>query len=214
MVYTAVYGYKDNLKEPPAGIEADFVCFTDNPKVVSDYYRVVHVPAMSVTDNRISSRIFKMYPHLFLKEYKYTVWIDASILIKSKDFLTFLKKEIGENEALFVKHPDRKSLKQERNFCTKIGWDSEEYIMTQGLFYEEQGFKDIMGLVASGLMVRRNNPLKVHEFNEDWFDNLQSFARRDQLSIMYLLWKHNIKFKALNLNLEKNKYFKLMPPNQ
>ena len=78
VIYTAIFGGKDNLIEPkfiPEG--CGFVCFTDQD-FVSNVWQVKKVKP-KFEDPVRSAKIYKILPHKFLSEYEISVWIDGNL---------------------------------------------------------------------------------------------------------------------------------------
>ena len=48
------------------------------------------------------------------------------------------------------------------------------------------------GLYAGGVIARRNNLTRVR-FEDDWWHEILTRSVQDQLSLPYVLWKHNVK---------------------
>lgn len=83
VVYTAIFGDKDYLKEPsqlPEG--CDLVCFTDNKYLRSKSFDVKVYPSID-TDPVRNAKVFKILPHWFFHDYEYSLWIDGSVIIKT-----------------------------------------------------------------------------------------------------------------------------------
>lgn len=85
VVYTCITENYDILKLPEwVNPEWDYVCFTDiicnrSSDSIWQYRKtefINHDPTMS-------ARFYKTHPHLFFKEYQYSIWVDAHILIKT-----------------------------------------------------------------------------------------------------------------------------------
>ena len=91
VVYTAIYGEKDTLKDPLViNPNVDYLCFTDNKNIKSNVWKIIHHPAIH-TDPVRSAKIFKVKPHEFLSDYDISLWVDANFLIKT-DLQTFFQK--------------------------------------------------------------------------------------------------------------------------
>src|SRR3989338_4129384 len=93
VVYTAIFGKKDNLITPTlVPPNCDFVCFTDQ-LFHSDVWQIRRVTPPEADPTR-SARKYKILAHQFLPEYTISIWIDGNILLKGdvndliRDYLT------------------------------------------------------------------------------------------------------------------------------
>jgi hypothetical protein len=65
VVYTAIFGGTDDLKDPPfVDEDVDYVCFTDDAALTSSIFTVKLVPGF-YRDTARSGRAFKILPHVF-----------------------------------------------------------------------------------------------------------------------------------------------------
>jgi hypothetical protein len=84
VIYTAIYGKKDNLYEPDYVCkDYDYICFTDEPDLYgrSKVWNIVYDESIKHEDPRMNAKLFKIMPHLYLKDYEYSVWCDANQVI-------------------------------------------------------------------------------------------------------------------------------------
>ena len=69
VVYTAIIGNYDELKEPKVISEGfDYVCFTDDVKLKSKVWKIIVVDNPQRLDNTRLSRKIKILCNFFLKE--------------------------------------------------------------------------------------------------------------------------------------------------
>ena len=81
VVYTAIFGGYDVLQEPKVVSQnCDFICFTDTKRKIRGW-EVREVKA-SHGDPTRNARMYKILPHRFLGEYKYSVWVDGNVLVR------------------------------------------------------------------------------------------------------------------------------------
>ena len=90
VVYTAIFGGKDDLIDPEFIPEnCDFVCFTDKD-FKSDIWDVRKIE--SIFDDPVrNARMYKVLPHKYLSEYEYSVWIDGNMMVRG-DVNKLIKK--------------------------------------------------------------------------------------------------------------------------
>lgn len=84
-IYTTIFGDYDVLKQQPVCPGVDYICFTERTDVSSSQWRIQQCRPR-YAHPRLSARWFKMHPDHVLPEYRYTIWIDGSIAIKTESF--------------------------------------------------------------------------------------------------------------------------------
>jgi GT2 family glycosyltransferase len=206
VVYTAIFGNKDNLKDPRVKIDdCDFVCFTDNPFLKSEVFDI-RVVSPSFDDPARSARIYKLLPHKFLPEYEYSVWVDGSFEVLRSP-LELVERYLKEADFATFSHPDRNCLYKEGLECVLRKKERSEIIRKQLSFYREEAMPEKAGLISSGIVLRKNSSEQIKEFNEKWWKQVETFSNRDQISFSYVSWKENLKYSCMPMNIYKNKYF-------
>ncbi len=205
-IYTAIFGDKDTLKEPIKFEGVDYYCFTDNKEVKSDIYQIkLYDPIFS--DPTRSAKIFKILPNVFLPEYEYTIWIDGSI--ETKPGFIKLLDYLREGDIVMFKHSHRDCVYDEAAACVKRNKDNHLLIKQQIKYYYKEGYPKNNGLNMAGIIVRRNHSGDVVKFNEAWWEQIQKFSRRDQLSLNFVAWKNNINIITVPVDEENNEFFLL-----
>ena len=93
----------------------------------------------------------------------------------------------------------------------KFKHDDCHKIYEQVLFYEQEKFSLLSKLYAATILVKKDSE-KTNELSENWWNIVQSYTCRDQISLSYSLWKTKITPYVFSLNiLEKNPYFNRRP---
>ena len=187
VVYSANFGSYDNLTDPKfINHEIDYIYFTDNPKIQSSVWKVILVNKYS-SDSRMTARLLKHMPHMFLERYESSLWVDAQLKIDKippkKLFLEY------KNDFVCFRHWSRKRVYLEAISCIKVGHESPFKILSQYLKYKCNGFKDNEDLIASGVLLRRHMKKSVIAFQETWMDEIYNQSIRDQLSFNYSVYK-------------------------
>lgn len=212
VIYTAIFGGKDNLHEPlfkPEGF--DFVCFTDNKYLESENWNVRIVEPF-LKDPVRNARYYKIMAHKVLPEYEQSIWIDGNMIVKgnvnvwvdqylsSNNFVTF---DHSKQKRRFLKVFWVKDKKLGRDCIydeygalvtrTKKGMymDDIETMKTQISRYENEGYPKHNGLAVTMILLRNHNNQQVIELDEAWWKELELGSRRDQLSLNYVAWKQN-----------------------
>ena len=229
VVYTAIFGEKDKLKDPKyLPPNTDFICFTDDKNLKSNIWKVIYVnPPFS--DPVRCARYIKIMPHLFLSDYKQSIWIDGNMIVKGnirkalrkylKNGFTlatydhkFLKKRILKifwkvNKSFarncVYKEADDLLRRMENGFYL----DDPNLIKNQVKKYKELGYPENNGLAATMIVYRRHNNKELIKVMEDWWDELKNGSRRDQLSFNFVLWKNSFLANLIEGDPRYNPYF-------
>lgn len=144
------------------------------------------------------ARYIKTRPHTVLPECDVYVWIDANIIV-SPSFISFVDDFYkSEFDLQSMTHPSRRFTKDELKVCYKQKLDPTpiKFIHQQN-FYNRAKFPDKQGLLETRVIFRRSTKL-IECFNELWWNNINRFTVRDQCSIMFALWKLDIKFNSIS----------------
>ncbi len=207
VVYTAIFNNYDTLKKIKNHKNCDFVCFTDDSNLKSKFYDVRVVEKIHNDPTR-NARMYKILPHRFLPEYKYSIWLDASMLTK-KGFnpQVMIKENLQDVSLSTFKHPSRTCLYDEFDACIKLRLDDIGLMETQRNKYLSEKHPHNNGLLWSGCLLRKHNEKEIIDFDEAWWNELSNYSKRDQLSFNYIACKNKLHFKMLDINMYDNKYF-------
>ncbi|WP_296861489.1 glycosyltransferase [uncultured Methanobrevibacter sp.] len=219
VVYTAIFGdYEDLLDPKVINEDLDYVCFTDNPNLKSDIWNIKLIPDYADDFNKFNNkfsfedldytrraRTIKMLPHVFLKEYDFSIWVDAGFLIVG-DVINFINR-YTKKDFLGVAHSIRHCLYDEADEVLRLEMDDEELIKKQIKRYENDNYPRNNGLIESGILFRRHGKEEIKKVMEDWFNEIINYSKRDQISFNYVAWKNNLDFDLANLYSTRNPYF-------
>jgi hypothetical protein len=124
IVYTAIFGAYDDLKQPaPQNEECDFICFTDSglpPRVGAwSVIRVrpsgrLHPPMQAKKFKLLSHKVFpngrlalRYAPLSLRRPCDMSIWVDGSFQIKSPDFVGSMRSALGGQDWAMFAHPHR-----------------------------------------------------------------------------------------------------------
>lgn len=210
-VYTAISGGYDTLKEVKS-LERDieYICFT-NQEIQSKTWKVKPTPAYLLDLSPVKMvRCIKILPHHFLSSGEISVWVDGNIEVVGniREFVSIVLE--GDMEYATSYHPDRTCIYVEAEAVVKFGKESQEVVDTQIREYKKKGFPVNYGLVQSGIIVRRHGTEECKKFGREWWEEILTKSKRDQLSFNYVLWKNpDLKLHLFNPNHLVSKYFQI-----
>jgi len=206
VIYTAIFG--DNVTLYPQnkiqGI--DFICFSDRPRKAKGW-EVRVVKEYIHGDNVRNNRYYKILPHLHLKEYDYSIYIDGDYLVISSP-LAIISGVKGDAHMLVFDHQQttsdpRNCIFKEYDAIIKLYHekgilkDDLQIISKQIEFFKTQNYPANNGLIKGGVLVRKHNETDVIKAMERWWEFVLNHSRRDQLSFNYIAWEQNFKFDYL-----------------
>ncbi len=217
-IYTAIFADYDNLKEPDNPIlNADLYCFTDNPNLTSNFFNVIHV-SLPLPDPVRSARKYKILGHPIVNKYHYSIWFDAAFRLKFTDALEVIRKCLPEeNDYLAaVKNAKKNCIYQEYEYIKTVNnkprFLDHQYIMDRQIeTYRQEGYPENNGLISSGFLIKNNRSKDLQELMQAWWQEIEKFSRRDQLSFNYVVWKLQKKYRALDINIWDNEFVKWDP---
>jgi hypothetical protein len=213
-VFTAIIGDYDGLISSiyPKLPDWDYICFTDNADIKSDFWRVIYInnDIKSYIENIKLARYYKTNFYKYLSSYENLIWTDARITI-TNDINEYLKN-LEDNDIVFLKHPDASNILQEFDRVVKGNIEKQKMIDNIKQRYAEFGYNYDNGLISSGVMLFKNNKKTIKFFSEWWYE-IENYSHRDQLSGNFVLWRNSeIKYKVLSRVLNYQ-YFKQLPRN-
>lgn len=208
-VYTCITGDYDNLNEIAIkNNNVDYYCFTNNKKIKSKTWNVIYIEDNELNNYYLSRKI-KMLGHPLINEnYDVSIWVDGAIIF-DKDIMEFYEAECDTKDYSFFafKHHSRDCLYDEINACARFKKDSIDKLKEHYKFLKKENYPKKSGLYEMTVFVKRHNDPIVKRTMNMWFDMIQEYSKRDQLSFMYCVSKTNLKIKSIDLNIWDNKYF-------
>jgi ABC-type polysaccharide/polyol phosphate transport system ATPase subunit len=221
VVYTAILGGYDDLKTPRHVAEGwDYICFTDNPELKSNFWQMrycektalIESGALCADNPRRLGKFFKMKPHLLFPAYRESLWVDGSFSIIG-DINEYIGTYLREADMLCFVHPERDCVYDEAAVCVAAGFAPQGETDRQMSKYRDAGMPAHCGLIASGLLYRKHTD-EIAELNDLWYNETMDGTPRDQLSFNYCCYKLGFKYDLCPLNYWDNPFFKHSPHKQ
>jgi len=193
IVYTSIYGDKDNLIVPKLE-GCDFAFFTGDGGIMN-------------------AKKFKILPHRYFGEYKYSMWVDGNIKVFG-DIKSLVQRYMKNYDIVALAHPlESLGIKvlifDEFKVCIDQKFGNVLDVKRQMLDYKNDNCSDIP-VLAGGVIIRKHNVESIKNFGERWWEEIKKYSIRDQLSFSYLIWKLGLRCGKLdNVGLEANwfKYY-------
>ena len=211
VVYTALIGDYDNLHEPKKNFDnCVFVCFTDNRDLVSKIWKFIYIDTHDRQNGTLLNRHYKFFPHEYFADYEYSIYIDSNIKILN-DPCPLINKYLRRVNIACPRHLERDCIYLEADTCVCYGIAERSEVEILKSRYNREGFPQKFGLAENNIICRRHNEQEIISLMNKWWLELNHGPKRDQLSLMYLIWKNSIPFLLMDENSKnKNQYFSYM----
>ena len=150
-----------------------------------------------------------MMPWLYMSEYEYTIYIDGSIQIVG-DLQRYINTYSKDSSLLASTHPTRQSLKDEVDAIMYYKRNTDyDVLKKQVEYYYSKGYSDQIQMINGGFLIRSNRDEHLKKVMERWWEEVNEWTTRDQVSWGYCCWKNNFTFDLSNINIVQNPYIVL-----
>ncbi|MCT4552681.1 MAG: DUF616 domain-containing protein [Alphaproteobacteria bacterium] len=202
VIYSCMTGGYDDILPVPKDNNIDFVMFTDTPKdklPKDSNWEFRQIDSTVARDSHFINRYYKVHPHKFLSDYEASIYIDSNIQIMNTDYIKDRHNELlGGKEIISIpKHPERKCVYEEISGVIINNKDKLGKVKNSLKFLIREGYPEKNGLFENGFTWRRHNNKKCIEVMNTWWKVLSdpNLSKRDQLSLVYSAWKHDLKIE-------------------
>ncbi len=203
VIYTCLTANYDKLFDHKyINQEWDYVCFTDNEDLKKNEFSSWQIKPLCFDelDDVRNQRWHKMHPHILFPEYEESLYLDTNIDILDKSIFEDIEKVKEQGARISLgPHFERSNLYDEMKVCEVLGKDDSKIIKKQEELIRESGFTGEYGVFFENNIIYRNhNDLEAIKAMEDWWWWVENYSRRDQLSLIYVLWKNKMQILPLS----------------
>ncbi len=194
--------------------DADYICFTDNRELLHSSGSVWQYREAGYhgTDSANTSRYYKIMPHQLFPEYQYSLWIDGNVIIAEDGLYCRLDEMIDSGvKAAGLQHPHRDDVYDEAYRILHGRREKLPAVMKTVSFLHRSGMPRHFGLYENNVIFRKHSDPDVVRFDEMWWEILNRFSGRDQLSQTYCLWKTGLPYGLIlpeGFNSRNHHFFK------
>lgn len=213
-IYTAVFGPYDQVPEPYCKPDnCDFFIFTDQKDSIRDsvWNKIESPDEIKGYSNAQKNRYLKMHPHELFSEYKYSIYIDGNVQIVTD--LTEYINILGSSGLGTHLHDSRNCIFLELETIIATGRENRENAKKHLLYIKESGIPEAYGLLQCNVIVREHdNPICV-SIMENWWNEYQTYTKRDQISLPHVLYLKGIKIDEVGVlgnNIYRNPSFRVL----
>ena len=210
-VYTAIFGAYDDpvpIRHPDPDIA--YLLFADSTvKAAPPPWQLHTVPAIFADPQRDARRL-KTLAHLFLpQQYSVSVWLDGNCQIEHI-YPDAIIKLVGDADIALPAHAERSCIFAEGEALLALGlYDSPGRIVRQMTAYQIAGLPHDFGLHHTNFLIRRHNATSCIRFCSEWWQQIHSYSKRDQLSFDFVRWRQpQSEIRTLRMSYEANDLFR------
>jgi len=204
VVYTCLFGHSELFNDfEYQRDDIDFICFTDDPELRSDFWEIRLLPKQLLDPARAAKKL-KALPHIYLAEYDWSLYIDNTVRLKvapSRLFDEYLAT--ARSPLVCFRHYERDCIYDEAEVVLLLDFDTPARVIPQMEFYRYLGYPAHAGLGKSTLLLRRHHDPGLQRAMNFWSDQIQSRSKRDQLSMMPSCWSVNFAIEFIPERFDK-----------
>ena len=207
-LYAAIFGAPQRFNFPKiSSFDVDRICFTDfhiregcnqmmtvrnGRHLFNDFYDMRRMRLDHLSALRANRFIKICIPDEIFDNYEFSLYSDCKRPF-TFDFEQMLNCLEPDSDILLRKHRSKRNCAYEEGlYCIEIKKDTEQNIMKQLNFYESEHFPHHLGLFDASWILRRHTKA-LKEYMKHWWEMIERFSHRDQVSLPYIIWKYNIK---------------------
>lgn len=192
-VYTCVTGGYDKVFSPcMVELCCDYFLFTDDINIQYDkkIWKLIDVSEMK---KRMSSleiaRFIKTHPHIYFQDYSQSVWIDGNLQIQED--IESLGCILGDDDFIAInRHPTKECCYDEAIDVIALNKANPKQLKQQLKSYKKEGFPINYGQFETNVIIRKHMDIRCIKIMEDWWNEIEKWTKRDQMSFTYTLWKN------------------------
>ena len=193
-IYSACIGEYDNILQPLVIHEDfDYILYSDTIQEERIGVWEIRKADFHHPDKARIVRWYKTHPELLVKEYEFSIWMDANIQIQT---IAFYQRAIELHERHVtissMWHHKRDCIYDEAAAVTFNSLDSERTILDWECKLLKEKYPPHHGLFENNVIYRIHNLSEIIRLDNLWWSCIYDYSRRDQLSFKYSLWKLNI----------------------
>ena len=209
VVYTIVIGGYDEVRVPACvNREWDYILYTDDKTLKSDFWTVRLIEADEKLDQTRLSRKYKILGYQFFQDYDYMIYIDGKVGIKG-DIAKYIRDYAGQETMLCMNHYSNIDVYEEAELCLEMGKGDPEEVRRQVKEYRKEGFPEDSGLLETAFLVRETKDVELNKLMDDWWNECNKHSARDQISLPYCCWKNGFLYDTSPLFMEENPYIEI-----
>lgn len=219
-IYTVIFGDYDIIQDPMyITPNTDYFILSNQKNIISSIWKTIDINRFKKEikgfDNLSCARFFKTHPHLLFPEHRYSIFIDGNI--QAITDMRPVIQMLGNNFIAIHQQPGRDCIYEEADAVIALKKANPQTVHSQTEKYKREGFPSHFGLFQTNVLVREHNLPQCIKIMEEWWTEISTHSKRDQLSFTYVLWKNNLDSTAVSLlgpNTALNPRFRVIKHKQ
>ncbi len=202
VIYTCITNDYDDINEIKTykyvNKDWDYVCFTDNKEhIEKGQIGIWEIkPLMyNESDNTRKNRWHKFHPHILFPQYSQSIYIDANINILTSNIFDIINN--SESKLLVPEHFNTPCIHKEFQWALNNNIDNKDNIEKLYEIIKKSNMPINYGFTENNLIYRKHNEKDIVDLMDEWWYLLKNYAKRDQLSFVWLLWKRGIEIEDI-----------------
>lgn len=194
VIYTVMVGGYDEIRQPEVVDDRfDYILFSNDIKEYSIGVWQIRPISYRNDDNTRVCRYVKTHPEELLSEYEASLWIDSNIYIRTP-FVYERFIDLYESDKLVasMNHPWRDCIYDEAFEVMYLRYEKEKIVFDWCHRIRKEGYPSHNGLYETNVMYRKHSDKTVANLDKQWWNCIDVYSKRDQLSFNYVLWKCGI----------------------
>ena len=191
VIYTAMVGGYDEIMQPlVVDDQFDYVLFSNDIKEDRIGVWQVRPIAYNNPDNTRICRYVKTHPEELLPGYDASVWMDSNIRIMTSAVYERIV-ELYESGSLIasMNHLERDCIYDEAFEVIYLRFEKEKVAVDWCRRLRKEKYPRHNGLYETNVMFRKHKTNLISETNVMWWECIDKYSKRGQLSFNYVLWK-------------------------
>jgi hypothetical protein len=213
VVYTCTFPDYDQVFDPHVvDYGFDYIIFSNENFFSGTVWQWRNIPdAINGQSKFFINRFCKIFSHLVLPEYQYSIYIDGNIRIIDSILPLFNDFVKSNADIALFKHWCHQSISQELDACFeagKIDGNAHAVGLMQINRYHAEGLPAQHTLTENGIIFRRHGSPVLDVAMETWWEELRRNVHRDQISLPFVLNKSHLSVKYWDWNYrDANPFF-------
>ena len=202
IVYTSIFGNYDPLIEPLyVSDRCEYWAITDQEvpeNSVWKKYNVENIPGFNELDGYHKSKFCKMFPHILFPNNEFSIWVDGNVQIVA-DLFPLVDRLKDDKFIATFQNPFHDCIYTEMNYNICENNVSIDAMTEQVDFYKKEGLPKHFGMRELTIIVREHSRLECVKLMESWWEQVNRFTMRDQMSFPYIIWKNGMSIDDVQL---------------
>lgn len=219
VVYTSIFGDYDPLIDPLYKSEnCEYYAITDQDIPINSVwkkYDTSSIDGFEKMDDYHKSKFCKMHPHILFPGYDFSIWVDGNVQIVA-DLYPLVDRINDKHCIAAFQNPFHDCIYTETRYNICQNNVSIDGLLNQVEGYRQEGFPMHFGMRELTIIVREHNNKHCIDIMNDWWEQVNLFTMRDQISLPYVIWKNNLAIDYIQLlgdNWKWNPRFLWYPHN-